>query len=574
MYITNYRRRLKAVFFIFFIFLFICCGRLFFIQLFRSNYLSGIAKKQQNLFLELEPRRGNIYDANLKPQAVNLTVDSLYASPNDLSDKDKEMIITKLAPLLHVEMSMLAEKLSRKKSFVWLARKISQEESNAVRKLNIKGVGFIKESKRCYPNAYLASHIIGFSGLDNIGLDGVELYYDQYLKGKAGWAMILRDARQKKIDLSEKMASPCDGYDVILTIDEVIQYIAERELDKAFKTHHAKGAMAIVMNPYTGEILALVNRPTFDLNEYSTTDKDTRRNRAICDLFEPGSVFKIVTASAALEEKKVVEQDRFFCENGTYRVANHTLHDHQPHGWLTFREVIEESSNIGTTKVAQMLGSEPLYQYGKLFGFGEKTSVDMLGEISGMFKEPRFWSKTSIGAIPIGQEVGVTAMQLVRAISAIANGGMLVKPFIVKEIRDKRGEIIKKFSPELVQKVISEETASRMRKILIGVIEEGTGRLAKVAGFSAAGKTGTAQKLEPNGSYSHSKFMASFIGFAPAEDPVIAIAVIVDDPHPYYFGGVVSAPVFSKIAADVLKYLKTAGNTDKVVAFNAAERVN
>jgi cell division protein FtsI/penicillin-binding protein 2 len=567
-HISNYRRRVEAVFLCFFLVLILSIARLFFIQLFRSNYLKNIARKQHNLFVELEPRRGTIYDINLRPQAVNISADSLYACPNDIDNNSKETIIRQLSPILKVNDSYLRERLFRKKAFVWLSRKVESDQSQAIRKLKIKGVDFLKESKRCYPNSYLASNIIGFAGLDNVGLEGAELYYDKYLKGESGWEMFVRDARQKKLNLREKMLLPRDGYDLVLTIDEVIQYIAERELDKAFKIYHAKGAIIIVMNPYTGEILAMADRPSYDLNEYAKAEKDTKRNRAISDLFEPGSVFKIVTASAAIEEKMVSEEDKFFCENGVYKVGSHTLHDHRPHGWLTFREVIEQSSNIGTTKVAQGLGDSVLYRYIKLFGFGTKTGINLPGEISGMIKEPRQWSKISITAIPMGQEVGVTALQLAAAISVIANGGQLVKPYIVKEIRDKYGENIKKFSPTVVRRVISFDTASRVKKILAGVVENGTGKLARVPGFSSAGKTGTAQKLEPSGIYSHDKFMASFIGFAPAENPVISIVVILDDPRPYYFGGVVAAPVFKNVAHDTLLYLKTRYLPDEVVALN------
>ena len=568
MYISNYHRRSGAVFLFFFVFFVFCIARLFFIQIFRSSYLSGIAKKQHNLFVELEPRRGTIYDTNLKPQAINIPVDSLYASPNEIADKDKDKIIRQLLPILNVDYAYLKERLYRKKSFIWLARKISPQQSVALRKLNIKGIDFIKESKRSYPNGYLASQIIGFAGLDNVGLEGIELNYDKILKGEAGWASFLRDARQKKLELYEGMVLPKDGYEVVLTLDEVIQFIAERELDKAYKSYHAKSAIIIVMDPHTGAILALANRPTFDLNGHKKAERDQIRNRSICDLFEPGSVFKIVTASAALQEQKVAEADRFFCENGTYRVANHILHDHQPHGWLTFREVIEQSSNIGTTKVAQILGPDIIYQYVRNFGFGSKTGIDLPGEIAGMIKQPRFWSKTSIGAVPIGQEVGVTALQLASAISVIANGGQLMKPYIVKEIRDKYGETIRQVQPVIVRNAISVDTAARVKKILTTAVENGTGKLAKIQGFTAAGKTGTAQKLEANGAYSHNKFVASFIGFAPAEDPVIAIAVVVDEPHPYYFGGVVAAPVFKNVATDVLRYLKMKQSVNKVMALN------
>ncbi len=541
---------------IFFFILVLCIFRVLYIQFFRSSYLKQVADKQHNLFTELEPRRGTIYDSNLRPQAFNMSMDSLYANPSIISDNEKPRIASQLSGLLGIDESYISDRLNRKKAFIWLARKLPPDQSAAVRKLKIKGLGFLKESKRIYPNGYLASHILGFAGTDNNGLAGVEMDFDKYLRGEPGWALFLRDARQKKLDIWEKMVLPKDGLEVVLTIDEVIQYIAERELDKAFKAFHAKGASIIVMDPHTGRILAMASRPTYDMNNYSSSGRDSIRNRSICDLFEPGSVFKIVTASAALEEKRITEEDKIFCENGSYRIGGRILHDHRSHGVLTFKEVIEESSNIGTVKVAQLLGPDKVYQYLKAFGFGAKLGIDLSGEISGMIKPPRAWSKTSISAIPIGQEVGVTALQLASAISVIANGGQLMKPYIIDSIRDKDGRIIKQNKPVLIRKVISVDTAMRIKKILTGVVEEGTGKLAKVSGFSAAGKTGTAQKIEPNGAYSHSKFVASFIGFAPAEDPILAIVVTVDEPRPYYFGGVVAAPVFQKVAGDAIRYIK------------------
>ena len=573
MYISNYRQRTKAVFLFFLVFLILCIARLIFTQIFRSNYLAGIAKKQHNLFVELEPVRGTIYDANLKPQAVNVPVDSIYASPGEIKDKDMETIINQVGSILNLDKQNLRDKLSRKKSFVWLARKVNPEASQAIRRLNLKGIGFIKESRRSYPNGYLASHIIGFAGMDNTGLEALESYCDKYLKGESGWGVFLRDARQKRLDIWEKMVSPKDGSNIILTIDEVIQYIAERELDKAYRTFHAKGGSIVVMDPRTGAILAMANRPTYDLNEHSKAEKEQMRNRAVCDMFEPGSVFKIVTLSAAFEENKVKESDRFFCENGSWLVAAHVLHDHQAHGWLTFRQVIEESSNIGTTKAAQILGPAIISRYVKLFGFGSRLGVDLPGEIPGMAKDARFWSKSSIAAIPIGQEVGVTSLQLAAAISAIANGGVLMKPFVVREVRDKYGEVIKKFSPVVIRRVISENTAIRAKKVLQGVVEEGTGKLAKIPDICAAGKTGTGQKLEANGSYSHSKFMASFIGFAPVDDPIVVVAITLDEPHPIY-GGVVAAPVFKNVASDTIKYLKANQAFSAVVALNETKTAN
>ncbi len=504
--------------------------------------------------MELEPRRGTIYDRNLRPLAVNIPMDSLYAIPSQI--KDKETLIGKIMPVLKLDYSYLRNRLYRDKSFIWIARKVHPQRLKRIKELNLKGLNYIKESRRSYPNIYLASHLIGFAGLDNIGLEGVELIYDNFLKGSPGFTQVLQDGRREKLDIWERMMQPRDGYNLILTIDEVIQYIAERELDRAFSDYHAKQASIIVMNPHRGEILALANRPTFDLNDARLIDADIRRNRAITDIFEPGSSFKVVTAAAAVEEKKVTEDDLFFCENGRYRISNHTLHDHRPHGWLKFKEVIEQSSNIGTTKVAQILGKETLYHYIRLFGFGKDLGIDLPGEISGIVKEPKLWSKTSIGAVPIGHEVGVTALQMVSAISVIANGGLLMRPYCLKETRYKYGEIIKTCSPTLIRKVISTDTANRIKDILVGVIEVGTGRRAGILGFKVAGKTGTAQKLDPDGKYSHNKFLASFIGFVPADDPVIAICIVVDEPKPFYYGGVVCAPVFKRVAGDVLRYLK------------------
>lgn len=553
MYINNYTRRRRLVFFVFFIFLLTCLGRLFFIQSYRNRYLSLLARKQQNLFIHLEPQRGTIFDCNLKPQAINLPSESLYAVPREI--KDKEGVIKKLLSILKVEQSYLRKKFDSNRCFVWLARKLSHEVVNEIKKLRFEGLYFIKESKRVYPNLHLASHLIGFAGLDNKGLEGVELNYDRYLAGTRGWGVLLRDGRQAKLGLWEKLVLPSNGYNLILTIDEIIQFIAEHELDSIMQKFNPKGASLIVMNPLTGAILALANRPTFDSNIAPQVDDEIRRNRAITDLIEPGSVFKVITASAALEGLRINEQDKFFCEKGAYRIARHTLHDHRPHGWLSFSEVIEQSSNIGVSKIAQKVGRDLLYKYIKKFGFGTKLGIDLPGEISGMIKRPEYWSAVSIGAIPIGQEVGVTVLQLASAISIIANQGKLMKPYVVREIQDEQGLTIKKFSPQILSQAISPNTARRLRDILVRVVESGTGRRAQIRLMRVAGKTGTAQKLEPNGRYSHRKFIASFIGFAPADNPKIAIALVVDEPHPQYFGGVVCAPAFKNICKNVLRYL-------------------
>jgi len=522
------------------------------IHLFRSAFLLKLAAKQQTYYVELEPKRGDIFDRNMRPMAVNVATFSLYGVPPQVKDKARTARV--LHEILGLDEGFVLERLNRPKQFVWIARKLDWQIMEKVRAQDIDGLHFLKESKRSYPHAKMAGQVIGFAGLDNQGLDGLEMKFDSYLKGTPGWTFVLRDARQRDLTIADALQPPADGYSLVLTIDEVVQYIAEREVDKIFQKYHAKGAMAVVLDVRTGEVLALVNRPAYDLNAPSSYSVEARRDRAVTDYFEPGSVFKIVTASAALDEGRFTEEDRIFCENGEYRVANHTLHDVHPYGSLAFREVIVQSSNIGTTKIAQKIGPAAVYKYAKNFGFGATTASGLPGEVGGVLKPVSVWSKTSIGAVPIGQEVCVTAMQLAAAIAAIANDGRYMRPYVVQAIVDRHGEIIKEYGPEEVRQVISPETSKRMRRILASVVETGTGKMAQSKLYRFAGKTGTAQKVEANGTYSHSKFVASFIGFAPVDDPQIAVAVIVDEPRPYYYGGVVSAPAFKMIAEDVLKY--------------------
>jgi len=551
----KYSSRLQTVFFIFFFFFLLISFRLIYIQIFKSSFFFNLAKRQQNLFLEIEPERGVIFDRNLKPQTQNLPSYSLYICPKEI--KDRERLIRELKNILGLDKKFLRERISKDKYFIWIARKLSKDMKEKIERLNLEGIGFIKEKKRVYPNSSLGCHIIGYAGTDNKGLEGVELSYDDYLKGESGFALVLRDAKQKRLSIYEKLVLPKDGFDLVLTIDENIQYIVQSALEETCKKHNANSGSIIVMDPKTGEILALANWPGFDLNSTPKVSPAIRRNKALTDIFEPGSVFKIVTLASALEEKKFNEDDLIFCENGKYRVSNHILHDHKPHGWLTFRQVIEQSSNIGVTKIAQRLGSDVIFRYTKLFGFGDLSGIDLPGEVDGVNKEPKYWSKISIAAIPIGQEVGVTALQLTCAMSVIANDGILMKPYIIKRIQDKNGEIIKEFKPKALGQVISRQTALRMKEILQGVVERGTGRLARIKGYNVCGKTGTSQKLEPDGRYSHKKFFASFVGFLPKERPLISITCVIDEPKPYYFGGIVSAPLFKKVAEKAIEYLET-----------------
>lgn len=555
MYNRAHKNRLNVIFSLFISLLTLLLIRIAYLQLALAHNFAQLAKKQQTEIIELQPKRGTIYDRNMHSLAVSLNLDSVYANAREI--KDKKKVAQLLSPILNVSESFLLERLNRDKGFIWLKRKLTPTDSARVKTLRIKGIEFVKEPKRFYPNDSLASHLIGYAGIDNKGLEGLELLYDEYLKGAPGYRATFRDAKRRAIASFEYEYYPSvDGFNLVLTIDEIIQHIAEREINRAMKDAHPIGACIIVMDPKTGDILALSNRPTYDINSFEKVSLEKKRNRVVTDMFEPGSTFKIVTAAAALENKAVNLNDKFFCENGAYKIAGHILHDHKPHGWLTFRQVIEKSSNIGTVKVAQVLGPSELYRYIRAFGFGELTDIDLPGEVPGFIRPTSQWSKLSISAIPMGQEITVTPIQLACAISTIANGGELVKPRIVKAVQDKQGETIKSFEPTAVRRVLSQEAAAVMTDILSGVVSDGTGKRAEVEGYKVAGKTGTSQKIEPNGTYSHSKFIASFIGFAPADDPKIAVVVMLDEPRPFYYGGVVAAPVFKRVTQDVLRYLE------------------
>ena len=542
--------------------------RLLWLQVFHPSHWVTLARRQHLQVVELLPTRGTILDRHLKPLALSIRLSSVFADPRHV--KNPEQAARYLAPLLHRPETELEQKLSRKANgFVWLARKISNQAATQVRALRIPGIDFMMEPMRVYPHGYLASHVVGFAGLDAEGLEGIELAYDRYLKGEPGWRWLSRDARRRPVGAWETpFVSPRDGVDVVLTLDTTIQFIAEQALEQAYQKWHVKGAVAIVMDPMTGVILGLSNRPTFDPNQFAKAAPETLRDRAITDTFEPGSVFKIVTASVALAKGSVRLDETFNCENGSAFLGGHILHDYRPHGMLTFRDVIAQSSNIGTVKVAMRLGPGPVYEGMQAFGFGKPTGIELLGEVAGTVKPPSQWSKPSITAIPIGQEVTVTALQLAQAMSVIANGGYLVKPRIVREIRHPSGTLIKAAEPVTARQILSPDVARQMKEILSAVVGQGTGKLAAIPGVSAAGKTGTAQKVEPSGTYSSSRCMASFVGFAPLETPRLTVAIVMDEPQPLHTGGAVAAPVFKEIATQVLSYLKVEEGAAVVTAMN------
>ena len=415
--------------------------RLIFVQLGAAKPLADIASSQYRVAISLLPKRGIIYDRNLKDLAISINLNSVFAEPFKI--KDKKSAAQKLSAILKVDSGQLLKKISQDKGFVWLARKVDTDTARAIKVLGIKGIDFIKEPQRVYPNSGLASHVLGFTDLDNNGLEGLELSFDKFLKGSQGWRFAIRDAKQREVPAYEcREIPPVDGDDIVLTIDNLIQAFAESELEKGYKKYNAKGASIIVMDPFTGEILALASMPNYDPNNVKNCQPDARRNRVICDFFEPGSSFKIVAASALLEEKEVKLNEKFFCENGQYKWCGHVYHDHKPHGWLPFSDVIKYSSNIGTMKAANRLGKDRFYKYIKRFGFGEKTGIEIRGEVVGVTRPPAAWSKLSLCSMAMGQEVTVTALQLACAISALANGGYLVKPRIIDRIQDKTGHVI------------------------------------------------------------------------------------------------------------------------------------
>ncbi|MBN3039277.1 MAG: penicillin-binding protein [Candidatus Omnitrophica bacterium] len=520
----------------------------------KSKQFRKLASQQHRIFTEIEPERGVIFDRKLKPLALNTVSYSVFAT-NEATAEDLGK--NRLGQILQLDENVINAKLNLGKNFIWLKRKIGPELSAKIKDLNITGIGQLRENKRFYPDGQLGCHVIGFTDIDNRGLEGLELYCDSYLAGIKGWRLAHRDAKRRELFCwGYKTILPTDGYNVILTIDSVIQNIVERHVRKAAQRYKVDSASAIVINPNNGEILALYNYPDYDLNNFGEYGPQVYKNLAIANIFEPGSSFKFITAAAALEENKAGPEDRFDCEKGSYPIGGRILHDYRPYGELTFREVIEHSSNIGVCKIAQLLGAETLYSYIRDFGFGDILGIDLPGEVKGIIRPPAQWSRVSISSVPMGQEVAVTPLQLITAMSAIANDGILFKPKIIRFIQHKDGQIVKSFPVQEIRRVISPENAKVLKDILSGVVEQGTGKRAKLKDYSAAGKTGTAQKPNPAGGYYDRKYVSTFVGFVPVDRPRIAILVVLDDPHPQYFGGTVCAPVFRKIATETMRYLQ------------------
>ncbi|MBU2101827.1 MAG: penicillin-binding protein 2, partial [Candidatus Omnitrophica bacterium] len=485
--------------------------------------------------------------------ATTINSYSIFADPSLIKNPDEVARI--LSVSLKLPYAPIQQRVSKKKRFVWIKRKVSWSEKEKIKALKIKGVGFLREGKRFYPQEALAASLLGLVDIDNKGLDGLELYYDKYLCGKNGLARVLQDSRAREVLISPQIIAPKAGADVTLTIDAQIQYGVENYLDEIIKKFGATEGGAVVMNAENGEILALANYPFYNPNDLSGYSVDARRNRAVCDMFEPGSVFKEVTLLAAIESNKFSDEQIIFCENGSFKIPGSTLHDWKPYGNLTFKEVFKKSSNIGIAKIANSLGKDAMYRCMRKLGFGEKTGIDLPGEVTGNIKPPSAWSKTSSFIMPIGQEVGVNLLQLARSFAVVANGGYLVKPHIVKSINSpffSKNAVVER------RRVVSEAVASRAKNILIAVVEDGTGVRARVEGLTIGGKTGTAQQFDPKiGRYSATDYRASFVGFVSNTQPPIVIAVTVYEPKKSHFGGVVAAPLFKKIAEKTARYLES-----------------
>ena len=522
--------------------------------------LAERAKQQHVKVEDIQVRRGIIFDRQGRDLALNLDLESLYCDPENLAADNDD--IKRLASVVEKEPAFILSKIPDEGRFAWIERKLKPETAEKIKGLDIEGLAFLTEAKRIYPRRELASHILGFVGVDNQALEGIELKYDKYLKTMGGKVFLERDAGGRR--LSSGVDMEAKGNNIVLTIDEVLQRILEKELDKAMAQWRAAAATAIMMDPFTGDILALANRPAYDPNRGGEARDAEKRNRAITDCYEPGSTFKIVIGVGSLEEKLVKPGTLFDVSRGSIDAGGKTIRDVHKYGVLNFQEVIQKSSNVGSIMVGMKLGRERLYKYAKLLGVGEKTGIDLPGEVSGWIYPPERWSGTSMGAIPIGQEVAVTPLQILRAYSVVANGGFLVRPHVVSEILSPDGQVIVSFKDAEKTRIISAKTAGIFKDILKTVVEEGgTGKSASVGGNKVAGKTGTAQMINPvTKRYSKEKYVSSFVGFVPADNPKLAMIVVVYEPKGQIYGGVVAAPVFSEIANQALSYLNVPREDD------------
>jgi cell division protein FtsI (penicillin-binding protein 3) len=533
----------------------VICGRLVWLQIINYGEYTQRAAKQQQRSIEVSPVRGNIYDRRGNELAMTVNVDSVFAVPSEVPDVHSTSQL--LARVLKADASEIEGRMHASHAFAWIARKIDNSTSARVRALNLKGIYFQKESKRFYPKGELAAQVLGYVGLDDDGLGGVEREFQSKLTGKPGKMLITMDNKRRWLGRVEKQPDP--GENVVLTIDEKIQYIVERELARAIDDTHAEAGTVIVQNPHTGEVLALANWPTFNPNIFNKVNPQALKNRSVSDVYEPGSTFKLVTLAAALEEKITNPDEVVDCQMGSIVLNGLRIHDHHAYAGLTVTQILEHSSDVGAIKIALRLGEERFDRYIRAFGFGAQTRIELPGETRGITKPVSRWSKVSIGAISMGQEIGVSPLQLASMVSTIANDGLYVAPRIVAGTTAPRStpQLIA-FHPPMGRRVISPLTAAQMKHMMEGVVLRGTGKKAILDGYSSAGKTGTAQKIDASGKYSHRQHIASFAGFAPVNNPAVTVLVVLDSPaggYPRDGGGEAAAPVFARIAQEVLAYM-------------------
>ena len=530
-------------------------GRLGWLMIVKHGELAALAERQYSRTIALQGARGPIVDRHGAPLATSTPAESLFAQPRGIGDPVR--LAAALAPIVDVPARDLHAQLTSGKGFVWLRRKLPPAVAARVRALNEPGLGFLAEPLRLYPNRELAAHVLGFEGVDG-GLEGVERAWNEALAGTPGRAIVGRDALGREIAAQQILTPPAPGRGVMLTLDQTIQYLAEREIDAAYRRTHARAAMAIAMDPRSGDVLALALRPTFNPNAFlDVASREVWRNRAVTDPFEPGSTFKVILAAAALEEGVVRPDDRIWAENGQLTIAKTIIHDWKKFGWLSFSEVLQNSSNVGSMKVGLALGRDRYHHYMTAFGFGAPTGIGLPGESRGLLRDPQRWSPLSLPTMSIGQEVSVTALQMLAAFGAVANGGTLMQPRLVKAEFDADGREMRRIEPRAVRQVVSPETARTLSRMLVEVVEHGTGHLAAVGGYDVGGKTGTAQKLDSTTRrYSRAPGVLSFVGFVPADEPRLVLLVLLDEPKNEKWGSEAAAPIFAAIAAPVLRYLE------------------
>ncbi|MFZ1217709.1 MAG: penicillin-binding protein 2 [Chthoniobacterales bacterium] len=554
--------------------------RLVYLQMIKHDEYAGLAAEKHVYKQAIFAERGSILDANNEVLAHNTPVETVVADATHLNNREATILL--LRDALEIPAGELSEKLEGERRYIVLKREVPVAVAVALREKlraqNLRGIYFERDSTRIYPNGSMLCHVIGFTDFEHRGIQGVESSMEEYLHGQDGYRYIEHNRAGQEIVLyrgQERM--PRNGYQVRLTIDLNLQNIVENEIDAAMREYTPQKATIILMRPQTGEILAMANRPNFDLNLRSEAKPEQMKNRAIIDMMEPGSTFKIVTAATALNEHKVRPDTTIFCENGIWNFGGRPLHDHKAYADLSVQDILIKSSNIGAAKLALTVGEQKFYEYIRRFGFGERTGIELPGEIPGVIRPPQSWSKISITRIPMGHEVGVTPLQMTVAMATIANGGKLVTPRIVKSITTEEGKTVSVFSPVVLRQVISPETAAQVGNALRGVVSDrGTAAAAAVPGFNISGKTGTAQKVDPKGGYEHGKYVVSFSGYLPSEHPEFVGLVVLDDAHTsnpeLNYGGLVAAPIFARIAEKAARYLDLEPHED-VGKTSAAERV-